>query len=72
LKYDVIHDALEVICKKSLRRPHNCDDIGYFGDIGYDKLLANNPDNCVGFLSDIGKFGDIGEAPVELLSIFFW
>ena len=33
LKYDVIHDALKLVCNKNLRRPRNFGDMGFFGDI---------------------------------------
>ena len=40
--YDVIHDALEVICYENLKRPRNFGDISSFGDIGTGMNLAKN------------------------------
>ena len=42
LKYDVIHEALKVICNKNLKRPQNLGDIGSFGDIGTGRNYAKN------------------------------
>ena len=36
LKYDVIHDALKVICNENFKRPRN------FGDMGTCRNLAKN------------------------------
>jgi hypothetical protein len=41
--YDVIHDALEEICKKNRKRPRNFGDIGSFCNIGTDMILAKDP-----------------------------
>ena len=35
-EYDVMHDALEVLCYKNLKRPRNS------SDIGTDRNLAKN------------------------------
>ena len=42
LKYDVIHDALKVICNKNIKRLRNFGDIGSFGGIGTGRKLAKN------------------------------
>jgi hypothetical protein len=38
LKYDVIHDALNVTCEKSLERAGKFGDIGFFGDLGTERI----------------------------------
>ena len=42
LKYDVIYDALKLICNKNLERPRKFGDIGSFGDMGTEKNKDKN------------------------------
>jgi hypothetical protein len=41
-KFDVIHDALNVIYYKNLKRPRKFGDIGFFGDMDTERILAKN------------------------------
>ena len=43
MKYNVIHDALKVICKENLKPPGNFGDIGSFGDMGTGRNWVKNP-----------------------------
>ena len=38
LKYNVIHDALKVICNKTIKHPRKFGDIGFFGDMDTGKI----------------------------------
>ena len=42
LNYDIIHDALKVICNKNLKRPRNFGDIGSLGHIWHWQEFSKN------------------------------
>jgi hypothetical protein len=42
LKYDVINDSLKVICVKNFKLAGCFGDIGAFGDMGTERILAKN------------------------------
>jgi hypothetical protein len=59
LQYDVIHDALEVICYKNLKRPRNFGDIASYGNILALAGIKLKFVKLRRFFGDIGKLGDI-------------
>ena len=55
LKYDVIHDALKVICNKNIKCPRIFGDIGSLGDMGTGRNLAKNLEIAYVFSSDMAS-----------------
>ena len=41
-KYEVIHNALKVMCNKNSKRPHNFGHICSFGDLDNEIILTKN------------------------------
>ena len=55
-KYDVIYDALEVICNKNLKHFRNVGDIGFIGDLYTKLILAKNREIAWLIFGDTGTF----------------